>query len=294
MKTLIKILKALIFPHLAVMILLVPIATSLLIYSFVYLNGEGIISYLSFALSAYTLTTLCAQTPNIIRFIENFKQENRLVHRFITDPALRVKTSLYSSLIINTAYAIFQIGLGFYHSSFWFYSLAVYYILLAVMRFFLLRDVRVSKAGEDMISELKRYRFCGIILMLMNIALVGIVFFIAWQNRGFEHHFITTIAMAAFTFFTLIVAIVNAVKYRKYKSPLYSASKAINLVAAAVSMITLETAMLSAFGEEGQENFRLIMTSTTGAAVCIFILAMAIYMVVGSTKKLKIMTKGSK
>ena len=207
--------------------------------------------------------------------------------------ALRVKVSLYSSLTINTAYAIFQLGLGFYHSSFWFYSLAVYYILLAVMRFFLLRDVKLASfdSGETIVSELKRYRFCGISLVLMNVALAGIVFFIAWQNRGFEHHFITTIALAAFTFASLTIAIVNAVRYRKYNSPLFSAAKAISLASAAVSMLTLESAMLSAFGKDGQESFRLIMTSLTGAAVCIFVLVMAIYMIINSNKKLRKITE---
>lgn len=291
MKKFIKILKAFIFPPLAIMILLLPLSVSLLIYCFAYLSGEGIVSYISFALSAYTLAVLCAQTPEIIKFIENVKQENRIVKRYMTDPSLRVKVSLYSSLIINTAYAVFQIGLGFYHSSFWFFSLAVYYILLAVMRFFLLRDVRVSNAAENMVSELKRYRFCGIILMLMNLTLAGIVFFIAWQNRGFEHHFITTIAMAAFTFTALSVAIVNVIKYRKYNSPLFSAAKDISLVSAAVSLLTLESAMLSAFGEENQDFFRLIMTSLTGAAVCIFVLTVAVYMIVRANKKLKILKK---
>lgn len=292
MKRFIKILKALLFPPLAAVILIAVLSASMLVYSFVYLDGEGIFSYLSFALSAYALTVLCAKTPDIIRFIENTKRENRIIRRYMADPALRVKVSLYSSLTINTAYAIFQLGLGFYHSSFWFYSLAVYYILLAVMRFFLLRDVKLASfdSGENIVSELKRYRFCGISLVLMNVALAGIVFFIAWQNRGFEHHFITTIALAAFTFASLTIAIVNAVRYRKYNSPLFSAAKAISLASAAVSMLTLESAMLSAFGKDGQESFRLIMTSLTGAAVCIFVLVMAIYMIINSNKKLRKIT----
>jgi hypothetical protein len=52
---------------------------------------------------------------------------------------------------------------------------------------------------------------------------------------------ITTIAMAAFTFSTFIIAIINLVRYKKYKSPVYSAIKIVSFIAGCVSMLTLET-----------------------------------------------------
>ena len=51
-------------------------------------------------------------------------------------------------------------------------------------------------------------------------------------------------------------------------------------------MLTLETAMLSAFGEGNEPIFRQIMIGATGAAVCAFILAAAIYMTLRSTKEI--------
>ena len=157
------------------------------------------------------------------------KEENQYVNRWSTDPQWRVKLSLYGSVLMNTAYAVFQFGLGLFHRSFWFYSLAGYYLLLVLMRFFLLRDVRGMTVGENMSSELRRYRFCGVLLLLMTQALTGMVFFITYFGRGVTHHPITTIALAAYTFTSLTMAIVNLVRYRRYHSPLLSAAKAINL-----------------------------------------------------------------
>ena len=78
--------------------------------------------------------------------------------------------------------------------------------------------------------ELKKYRFCGWILLLMNVSVSIIIFFMIYWNRTFVHHEITTIALAAYTFFTFTLAIINLVKYRKYNSPIYIATKSINLV----------------------------------------------------------------
>lgn len=282
-----KIGRRLLFLPTPLIVILIPVAAALMAYAFSFENVNSTVAYLSYALSAYALAVLCAKAPAVARTIKRLKVENQYVSRYAADVHLRVRLSLYASLLWNAAYAVFQLGLGFYHASVWFYALAAYYILLAVMRFFLLREVRSLTPGGDRCQELQRYRFCGYILLLMNLALAVIVFYVVWQNRGFQHHPITTIAMAAYTFTSLTLAIVNVVKYRKYQSPVLSASKAISLAAACVSMLTLETAMLAAFGEQGDGEFRQVTTALTGAVVCLLVLVMAIYMIVRSTREIK-------
>ncbi|MBQ7358884.1 MAG: hypothetical protein IJW63_02175 [Lachnospiraceae bacterium] len=291
METLKKIAKAILFPPIALVIILVPIAICMLIYAFVYVGTEHIFSYLAYFISAYTLTIVSVRTPAIIRFCMDFKKENQYLKRYFSDATLRINVSLYTTLFINTAYALLQLGLGFYHNTIWYYSLSAYYVLLAVMRFFLLKHTRNHVAGADRVLELLIYRFCGMLLVLLHTALSAIVFYIVWQNRGFVHHPITTIAMAAYTFFSLTKAIVSLVKYRKYQSPVFSAAKVISLASAMVSMLTLETAMLTVFGEPGQENFRRIMIASSGGAIIVIILVMAIVMIVKSTKEIRFLKK---
>ena len=79
-----------------------------------------------------------------------------------------------------------------------------------------------------MLQELKKYRACGIIFLIMNLTLALIIFFMVYWNRTFHHHEITTIALAAYTFTSLTFAIINIFKYRRLGSPVYSASKAIS------------------------------------------------------------------
>lgn len=283
-----KIGKALLFPHIAIMMILVPIATAFLVYSMVFLGTQSVAAIISYVLAAYTLTIWCFKIPYLIQFFKTFKAENKYARIWQDDTRLRVNVSLYGTLIYNTAYALLQLGMGFWHHTFWFYSLAGYYICLAAMRFFLARYTIKHKPGEKMREELIRYRLCGWIFLVMNLALSLMVFFMVYWNRTFRHHEITTIALAAYTFTAFTMAIINMVKYRKYNSPVYSASKAISLASACVSMLTLEATMLTTFGAGTMGAItRKIFLGCTGGVISVFVVVMAIYMIRQSSKKLK-------
>ena len=283
-----KLGKALLFPHIAIMILLVPIATVLLVGSMVFVGTESVIAYISYVLAAYTLTVWCFKIPYLIKFLKTFKDENKYARKWQDDTRLRVNVSLYGSLAWNALYGLFQLWLGFYHHTFWFYSLGAYYICLGVMRFFLVRHTSKYAPGEKMQTELKKYRTCGCVFLVMNLALALIIFFMVYWNRTFEHHMITAIAMATYTFTALTTAIVNVVRYRKYNSPVFSASKAISLAAALVSMLTLESTMLTTFSDGTMTaTAQKWMLGATGGVISILIVATAIYLIVVGTKKLK-------
>ena len=283
-----KLGKALLFPHVALMIILLPIATLLLVFSMVVIGTESAIAYVSYVLSAYTLTVWCIRIPRLIQFFKDFKNQNRYAQLWLGDTRLRVNVSLYGSLAWNTLYGVFQLWLGYYHRTFWFYSLGAYYICLAIMRFFLLLHTRKYAPGEKMRTELVKYRACGWVFLLMNLALTLIIFFMLYWNRTFTHHMITAIAMAAYTFTAFTVAIVNVIKYRKYNSPVFSASKAISFAAACVSMLTLTSTMLTTFNDGTMDALtQKLMLGGVGIAVSGVVVTMAVYMIVVSSKKLR-------
>ena len=277
----------LLYPHLAVIICLLPISVAFLVLSLIYLGTESILAILSYLLAFYVLLVICFRVPRIITFFKTFKRENKYMQKWFSDVHLRMNVSLYGSLIWNIAFAIFQLVLGFYHKSFWFYTMFAYYVMLGIMRFFLVKHTRKYKANEKTTIEVKKSILCGYLLIAMNLALAVIVFFMVYWNRTFYHHMITTIALAAYTFFTFTFAIINLVKYRKYKSPIYSSAKTISLIAGAVSMLTLETTMLTTFGANESPLFSQIMLSLTGVAVIGFAITMAIIMIVKGNRQLK-------
>ncbi len=287
-----KVLRCLLLPHVSILILLLPVGTVFLVYSLLSLEETDPVRIASYVLAFYMLIVWCIRVPNIVRYVKNFKAENRYLQRWSQEPGLRVNITLICNVLWNCAYAAMQLGLGVYHRSSWFYSLAAYYASMAVMRIFLVQHTMRHEPGENLRKELIRYRICGWIFLFMNLALSGMMIYMIHQGRVVHHHEITTIAMAAYTFTTLTVAIINVVRYRKYNSPAMSASKAVSLASACVSMLTLENTMLATFSKTEMSPWvRSAFLSLSGGTVSIFIVVMAIYMIIKSNKRLRTMEK---
>lgn len=216
----------------------------------------------------------------------------KTVARYRGDVRFRMTCTLTGTFVMNVLYAVMQLILGLHADTNWFYCLSAYYALLSLLRWMLLSNVRKGHIGGDLLYEYKRYRFCGWVLLIINQALISIVVLIVRWNRGYSYHEIVTIALATYTFYSLTMAIINIVRFRKFNSPILSASKALSLTCACVSMLSLETAMISAFGEGENELFRRIITALSGGAVCLLVLIMAIYMIVHATKEMKRIKQG--
>lgn len=285
-----KILTALLFPHIAVAVLLVPVSAAALVYAMLTLADTDPVRIGAYVLAFYTLLIWCVRAPKLVKFAKNFKHENKYARRWFEDPRLRVNTSLAGSFAWNTAYAAFQLGLGIYHGSAWYYALAAYYLALATMRLFLVRHSTRHLPGERMRDELIRYRACGAVFLAVNVALSVMIFYMIYDSKKASHNEIVVIANAAYAFFTLTKAIINVIKYRRYNSPVFSASKAISLASACVSMLTLEESMLAAFGAEMTELSRIIFMTASGTAVSVFTVAMAVYMLVQGSRKINKLT----
>ena len=284
MEKLKKALRVIFFMPLALDVVLFLVSIGLLTYSFMFEESASLISIISYALSAYSLSALCVKIPDMIKLTRRVLS-SKPVERWRSDVRLRVNVTLLASSIFNMVYAIFQLCLGIWHATLWFLSFAAYYFILAAMRFSLFTYTRRCVPGEDIRAELKKYLSVGISLIFVNTALSSISFFMVWQNRTFVHHEITTIAMAAYTFTSLTFAIINVFKYRKYKSPVLSASRAIGLTSAIVSMLTLEASMLTAFGADMEANVRRLFLALSGGVVAILIITVAIGMTVRAIRE---------
>lgn len=267
------------------------------IFVFVILgtNNQSPLAYVAYGLSAYALIITSTGITGIMeagkKEWERFPLVKRirstaLGNKLLGDAVFRSEVTLHGGLVINLLYAALNLYSGVRYQSAWFVALAFYYVSLSVMRGMQVRQLHRTPVGKNIPAELRSYRACGIVLLLMNQALAGIVLYIVYQNRGFTYSGLLIYAMAAYTFYITITAIINVVKFRKQGSPLLSAAKVISLTAALVSMLSLETAMISQFGAD-QPEFRQTMTGASGGAVCLFVLGMAIYMIVYASIRIK-------
>ncbi|MDE7268514.1 MAG: hypothetical protein K2N89_13725 [Lachnospiraceae bacterium] len=268
---------------------------ALVIYALTSETVNRAIAYAAYLLSAYAFVITITGITGVVRLIQKGVKQNPitrkvleipLVGRYLKEDTFRAQIALYQGFFINLFYVGVKMFSGIRYKSVWFVSLAVYYILLAIMRFSLLHHER-KRAGKSKASEWRRYRLCGIMLLFMNVALTGIIILVVSQNSGFEYPGMLIYIMALYAFYAVITAVWNVIKFRRYGSPILSAAKVINLTAALVSMLSLETAMLTQFGTGDDAEFRKIMTASTGAGVCIIVTGMSVYMIVHATTRLR-------
>ncbi len=286
-----KRLLKLLYPPVWIIALLIPLCTAALICIFIGCYETHPIAYVTYVLSFYTLTVVVIQCIRVIpRCYKSAKQRvynNPISERFMTDMPFRTHISLYGSLAVNMLYVGFNILSGVLYKSAWFYILAFYYTILAVMRFLLVRFVNRIGIGKNRFKELRRSRLCGYILLLINLSLSGAVLMILYQDKGYEYNGILIYVMAAYTFYITTLAIMNLFRYKKLGSPLMSMAKIINMAAALVSMLSLETAMLSEFGADMPLKNQRLMIALTGAGVSIVIVTMSVYSIVKNSSEIK-------
>ena len=291
MERLKRILEKFLFPRLWVTLLCVPIAAAGLFYVLGGGDQTGVIAYAVYVFSAYALTLVCVR---VIKTAKHAKEDTEklmdrmpLVRRYVEDIPFRMQVSLYQNLGLNMLYAVIKLGFGIYYHSLWFGTLAGYYFSLALMRFVLLRYANKAEFGQNRVAEWNRYRLCGILLLIMNLALSGVVILMIREDEGFHYAGMLIYIMAIYAFYSVTAAIINVVKYRRYHSPVMSAAKVLHLEAALVSMLALETAMLEQFGADNSAKFHAIMTGSTSGGVCSFVLAVALYMICHATKEIR-------
>ncbi len=286
--------KKLIFPHIVVKILLVIVTVPLLVYSLGYKNANPIIAYFSYGFSAYTLVVVCLKLPSTIKNVKEWLYAHKYSNRYLTDSKLRAEISLYSGTAVNLLYATFYFGMGVYYSSTWIRAIAVYYIVLSVIRVGLVKKDRKKLNIDDTVMrrvyELKSCRICGKLMFLLNFVVAGIVGHMLWKNEHYNYPGLLIYAQAAYAFFCLTKAIIHLFKYKKMEQPILSAAKIVSMSTALVSILALQTAMLTQFGE-GQANFIRLMNALTGTAVCIAEFAMAVWLVHKSRKELELLNE---
>lgn len=286
-KKLIKLL----YPPVWVIAILTQICTAALIIVFLFDYDEHPFAYAAYVLSAYTLTVvvmwLIKVLPKHYESVKNKVYSNPLGKRLMTDMPFRTHVSLFGSLAVNLMYVALNVTSGIMYKSAWFYILALYYTILAAMRFLLVRFSNRVGIGKNRLKELHRSRLCGYILLTVNLFLSGAVLMIIYYNKGYRYNGMMIYVMAAYTFYITTLAVINLIKYRKLGSPVMSMAKMINMAAALVSMLSLETAMFSEFDKDMSYENQRLMIMLTGAGVSIIIVTMSVYSIVKNTVEIK-------
>ena len=226
-----------------------------------------------------------------------FTRRNRIANTLITDTRLRTVLVTVPGMGLNLIYAVFNGVVGIINHLAWCGSLAAYYMLLCVMRFLSVsyaRKVYVGKFTWRKVHKNKNdspkeedslegrawrvHRNCGIMLSISSIALGGAVIMLVSGEGGKSYPGLMIYGVATYTFYKLAMAIRNMIKARKESSLLLVTLRNISYADALVSMLSLQTALFAAFGQDSGTMIP-VMNALTGVGVCLMIFTLGIYMI---------------
>ena len=162
------------------------------------------------------------------------------------------------------------------------YCMSVFYLVLGILRLYLIYSYR-HRSPE---LESRCYRRTAWMLFLLNIPMGGMIVLMVRTNSGFSYPGYIIYLSAFYTFYTMVISVLNLVKFRKLGSPILSAAKVLNFIAAMMSILGLQTAMISRFSENG-EAYRKMMNTITGGFVYGIVIVIAITMLLHSKKTQK-------
>ena len=250
----------------------------------------GILVYI---LAAISLTVACICLYNDLRngVIEKLLmtvKKTSFGAQFLEDYTFRTILTTMPSFIINVAYTVYNGVIGIVNQSSWFITMAVYYSLLGVMRYHAVNTGRkISRMKDQKLirkKELAVIKTDGILLLLLNLALSGVVLLTIAQDTAKRYSEIMVISIAAYTFYKITMAVINMVKVRKMQSPILITIRNIGVADALVSILTLQTTMLASFQNTSNLDVNR-MNALTGMAVCILIALLGISMIYYASKR---------
>lgn len=174
-----------------------------------------------------------------------------------------------TSLAFNVIFAIYHLVLGLLTRSWWLLTLGTYYLVLSVVRFMVLR----FKSNERFIT-----RLTGWMLITMSVPLAGTVILAVVKDRGHELHMIVMIAMAAYAFAKITLAVIRFIQARHSDSATLITLRNISLAHAFVSIFALQRSMLVSF-KGMTESEIVIMNALLGSAVCVIVLFLGLNLI---------------
>ncbi len=257
--------------------------------AFTIISGKSFIAipFLSFFITAYTLAVIVAGLPDAFKKGKKALYENPYSSVLINDLKLRTRLRLTFGLFFNFFYAIFKLFAGLFFKSEWLVSMAAYYFILSTSKFMLLRSARIkhSNSIEQQRAEIKYSLYVGLLLFIMSSAISAMAAQMIYENETVSYPYYFFGIITVYTFTRLISAIYSLIKYRKANNPFYYTTKLLDLSAALMALLTLQTSLLSRYGKS-PDSVRTLNT-VTATVVLIAVIGISLGLIVKSTKALK-------
>ena len=204
-----------------------------------------------------------------------------LIRELLDDPEQRAGFFLAASLGTNLLYALFKLLAGKIFQSPWMAALGVYYGLLAIMRFLLLRRMKQNTVK----SEWKAYRNTAVLLLVLTLIIAGIIAQTFLLPKTYDYPGVLIYAFTAYAFGKMISVSVSLARKRHAPNRILAAARCISFAQALMSILAVQVALINRFGADSP-GFTFQMNSLLGAAICLLVIGMSFSMLAKAGKAL--------
>lgn len=210
-----------------------------------------------------------------------------LIRRWRTDGEFKTITSAAGSFFVTLIFALYNGFLGIVYASVWHGSICVYYIVLTVLRGYILASERKrGKAEETKKRRKKAYQYASLGLLGLNLSLLVPVSLMTLQQKPVHLTLIPAIAMAAYTTVKVIMASINLKRRRMLQNQLAKLLRTIGFIDALVSILTLQNTLIMVNAAEGDSSM-LTLTAITSGVIMMAVLLLSIAAFVNASRSNK-------
>lgn len=163
--------------------------------------------------------------------------------------ASRTLATVWLSLVATFAFAVFNTYLYVSKRALWNLCIAIYYVLLFVIRLTVI--VCESKWKNEQNATQKRKNM-GIVVsslfLIADVALIAPIALMAMQKREVSYTTITAISTAAYTVYKIVAASINLKKSKETDNLSVQILRALNFKDAILSIVVLQYVLIKTFG----------------------------------------------
>lgn len=171
------------------------------------------------------------------------------------------------SLVVTLLFAFYNGYLGIRHSSLWYGTICIYYILLVLLRgSIIIAAKRIDEKKEQESVRNKAFLAISLLLLILNISLIVPVSIMVRQQKPVNMTLIPAIAMATYTTYKIIMASVNLKKQKRSSDSLVHLLRTINFIDALVSILTLQNTLIMV-SSNGEDLSMLPLTALTSGVI---------------------------
>lgn len=209
------------------------------------------------------------------------------IKKFVNNPN-KIIFSAYFSALITFLFAIYNIFLGLYYADSWSISFSIYYLCLTCARVIvILIERKVNAYPQDFAVSIRKKACIGlsIFMFFIDLCLFAPITLMLLRPKAVAFGMIPAIVIATYTTYKIIAAIINYNKAKRGEKLTYKLLRALSIVDALVSVLSLQHILIMVNG--GMTFEMLVLSAVSSFIILLIILIFSVTQIVYVTKKYK-------